>query len=150
MWCVYGCVLLSVIRFVRDSHWSRVYRKGTGIRVFFENPGFYTTPSPSPGKQNNKLLLGKYWCRAAVDWSVGGCVNAVDRDVDAGPQGEEGPGGATSSSLWAWLSAYQRWHAASCRCRPPWMPLQQWWGRPGGDDEGGRQGGEGKGSGRRR
>jgi hypothetical protein len=39
---MYDFVLLSVRRSVRDSHWSRDYREGTGIRVFYENLGFYT------------------------------------------------------------------------------------------------------------
>jgi hypothetical protein len=38
---MYDFVYLSVRRSVRDSHWSRDYRDGTGIRVFYENPGFY-------------------------------------------------------------------------------------------------------------
>jgi hypothetical protein len=38
---MYDFVYLSVKRSVRDSHWSRDYRDGTGIRVFYENPGFY-------------------------------------------------------------------------------------------------------------
>jgi hypothetical protein len=51
---MYDFVYLSVIRSVRDSHWSRDYREGTGIRIFYENPGFYIKfltclihPSPS-------------------------------------------------------------------------------------------------------
>jgi hypothetical protein len=39
---MYDFVYLSVRRSVRDSHWSRDYRDGTGIRIFYENPGFYT------------------------------------------------------------------------------------------------------------
>jgi hypothetical protein len=38
---MYDFVYLSVRRSVRDSHRSRDYRDGTGIRVFYENPGFY-------------------------------------------------------------------------------------------------------------
>jgi hypothetical protein len=38
---MYDFVYLSVRRSVRDSRWSRDYRDGTGIRVFYENPGFY-------------------------------------------------------------------------------------------------------------
>jgi hypothetical protein len=38
---MYDFVYLSVRRSVRDSHWFRDYREGTGIRVFYENPGFY-------------------------------------------------------------------------------------------------------------
>jgi hypothetical protein len=38
---MYDFVYRSVRRSVRDSHWSRDYRDGTGIRVFYENPGFY-------------------------------------------------------------------------------------------------------------
>jgi hypothetical protein len=38
---MYDFVYLSVRRSVRDSHWSRDYRGGTGIRIFYENPGFY-------------------------------------------------------------------------------------------------------------
>jgi hypothetical protein len=38
---MYDFVYHSVRRSVRDSHWSRDYRDGTGIRVFYENPGFY-------------------------------------------------------------------------------------------------------------
>jgi hypothetical protein len=38
---MYDFVYLSVRRSVRDSHCSRDYRDGTGIRVFYENPGFY-------------------------------------------------------------------------------------------------------------
>jgi hypothetical protein len=41
---MYDFVYLSVRRSVRDSHWSRDYRDGTGIRVFYENPGFYRYP----------------------------------------------------------------------------------------------------------
>jgi hypothetical protein len=40
---MYDFVYLSVRRFVRDSHWSRDYRDNTGIRVFYENLGFYKT-----------------------------------------------------------------------------------------------------------
>jgi hypothetical protein len=37
---MYGCDLPAVMRSVRDSHWSRDYRKGTGTRVFLtKNPG---------------------------------------------------------------------------------------------------------------
>jgi hypothetical protein len=43
---MYDFVYLSVRRSVRDSHLSRDYRDGTGIRVFYENPGFYT-PAPT-------------------------------------------------------------------------------------------------------
>jgi hypothetical protein len=39
---MYDFVYHSVRRSVRDSHWSRDYRDGTGIRVFYENPGFYS------------------------------------------------------------------------------------------------------------
>jgi hypothetical protein len=39
---MYDFVYLSVRRSVRDSHWSRDYRDGTGIRDFYENSGFYT------------------------------------------------------------------------------------------------------------
>jgi hypothetical protein len=38
---MYDFVYHSVRRSVRDSHGSRDYRDGTGIRVFYENPGFY-------------------------------------------------------------------------------------------------------------
>jgi hypothetical protein len=38
---MYDFVYLFVRRSVRDSHWSRDYREGTRIRVFYENPGFY-------------------------------------------------------------------------------------------------------------
>jgi hypothetical protein len=38
---MYDLVYLSVRRSVRDSHGSRDYRDGTGIRVFYENQGFY-------------------------------------------------------------------------------------------------------------
>jgi hypothetical protein len=44
-------VYLSVRRSVRDSHWSRDYRDGTGIRVFYENPGFYTQRGAKPPKK---------------------------------------------------------------------------------------------------
>jgi hypothetical protein len=37
---MYDFVMLSVRRFVRDRHWSRDYRDGTGIQVFYENLGF--------------------------------------------------------------------------------------------------------------
>jgi hypothetical protein len=47
---MYDFVLLSLRRSVRDSHWSRDYRDGTGIQVFYENPGFYTTC------QNEKIV----------------------------------------------------------------------------------------------
>jgi hypothetical protein len=40
---MYDFVYHSVRRSVRDSHWSRDYRDGTAIRVFYENPGFYMT-----------------------------------------------------------------------------------------------------------
>jgi hypothetical protein len=40
---MYDFVYLSVRRSVRDSHWSRDYHDGTGIRVSYENPGFYRT-----------------------------------------------------------------------------------------------------------
>jgi hypothetical protein len=40
---MYDLVYLSVRRSVRDSHWSRDYRDDIGIRVFYKNPGFYTT-----------------------------------------------------------------------------------------------------------
>jgi hypothetical protein len=43
---MYDFVYLSVRRSVRDSHWSRDYRDGTGIRVFYENPGFYRDVQP--------------------------------------------------------------------------------------------------------
>jgi hypothetical protein len=39
---MYDFVYLSVRRSVRGSHWSRDYRDGTGIRIFYENPGFYS------------------------------------------------------------------------------------------------------------
>jgi hypothetical protein len=39
---MYDFVYVSVRHSVRDSHWSRDYRDGTGIRVFYENPGFYS------------------------------------------------------------------------------------------------------------
>jgi hypothetical protein len=53
--CIY-----SVRRSVRDSHWSRDYRDGTGIRILYENPGFYTYParfasSPSPLSSSSHL-----------------------------------------------------------------------------------------------
>jgi hypothetical protein len=38
---MYDFVYLPVRRYVRDSHGSRDYRDGTGIRVFYENLGFY-------------------------------------------------------------------------------------------------------------
>jgi hypothetical protein len=38
---MYDFVYLSVRRSVRDSHCFRDYRNGKGIRVFYENPGFY-------------------------------------------------------------------------------------------------------------
>jgi hypothetical protein len=38
---MYVFVYLYMGRSVRDSHWSRDYRDGTGIRVFYENPRFY-------------------------------------------------------------------------------------------------------------
>jgi hypothetical protein len=39
---MYGCDLPTVMRSVRDSYWSRDYRKGTGTRVFLtENPGSF-------------------------------------------------------------------------------------------------------------
>jgi hypothetical protein len=38
---MYDFVYLCVRRSVRDSHRSRDYRDGTGIRIFYENPGFY-------------------------------------------------------------------------------------------------------------
>jgi hypothetical protein len=47
---MYDYVYLSVRRSVRDSHWSRDYRDGTGIRVFYENPGFYI---PAPANSNS-------------------------------------------------------------------------------------------------
>jgi hypothetical protein len=39
---MYDFVYYSVRRSVRDSHWSGDYRDGTRIRIFYENPGFYT------------------------------------------------------------------------------------------------------------
>jgi hypothetical protein len=39
---MYDFVYLSVRRSLRDSRWSRDYRDGTGTRIFYENPGFYT------------------------------------------------------------------------------------------------------------
>jgi hypothetical protein len=46
---MYDFVYLSVRRSVRDSHWSRDYRDGTGIRIFYENAGFYTR-EPTSGE----------------------------------------------------------------------------------------------------
>jgi hypothetical protein len=45
MWCD-DFVYSSVRRSVRDSHWSKDYRDGTGIRIFYENPGFYISHEP--------------------------------------------------------------------------------------------------------
>jgi hypothetical protein len=39
---MYDFAYLSVRRYVRDSHWSKDYHDGTGIRIFYENPGFYS------------------------------------------------------------------------------------------------------------
>jgi hypothetical protein len=38
---MYDFVYFSVRRSVRDRHWSRDYRDGIGIQIFYGNPGFY-------------------------------------------------------------------------------------------------------------
>jgi hypothetical protein len=48
---MYDFVMLFVRRSVRDSHWSRDYRDGTGIRVFYENLGFYIVNQDQVNKQ---------------------------------------------------------------------------------------------------
>jgi hypothetical protein len=52
---MYDFVYPSVRRSVRGSHWSRDYRDGTGIRVFYENPGFYNTGTRHQGTTQNKF-----------------------------------------------------------------------------------------------
>jgi hypothetical protein len=47
---MYDFEYLSMWRSVRDSHWSRDYRDGIGIRIFYENPGFYTLRSDRGGE----------------------------------------------------------------------------------------------------
>jgi hypothetical protein len=49
---MYDFVYLSVRRSVRDSHWSSDYRDGTGNRIFYENPGFYTPMATEPRNES--------------------------------------------------------------------------------------------------
>jgi hypothetical protein len=61
---MYDFVYLSVRRSVRDSHWSKDYRDGIGIRVFYENPGFY-----------NKAF--HHFGFAAMCWAMWKCRNMI-------------------------------------------------------------------------
>jgi hypothetical protein len=55
---MYDFAYLSVRRSIRESHWSKDYRDVTGIRVFFENPRFYS--------HTLAAMVGPVW------WSHGG------------------------------------------------------------------------------
>jgi hypothetical protein len=54
---MYDFVYLSVRRSVRDSHWSRDYRDGTGFRIFCENPGFYTETEDRTAEKAAKMVV---------------------------------------------------------------------------------------------
>jgi hypothetical protein len=54
---MYGCDLPTVMRSVRDSYWSRDYRKGTGTRVFLTGNGLLQAGLHGVEKQTKSVEL---------------------------------------------------------------------------------------------
>jgi hypothetical protein len=84
---MYDFAYLSVRRSVRDSHCSSDYRDGTGIRIFYENPGFYSVVQwrgwSCPGRRWNSVEA--WFPGASGSWRRPVGVSALNgSDVRAG------------------------------------------------------------------